>query len=127
MMIFEELLKAPVSLICFLIINSLLITGLFIGKIVMYKNENLVKFFAYLTVVLSILLGLYFISILWFTIESFVLGKSFYIAFFPVFIFLPFVIGRFASYEKIHFYTNVQLGVLILSLALGLIFALYFV
>ena len=112
----------PNSLIFIMVTNVLLILGFLIGKLALYKNENAIKFFAYFSVLMSALFALYFISILWFSISNLYAGNAVYSAIFPVFLFLPFIIGHFASYEKVHFYTNIQILTLIISLLLALSF-----
>ena len=112
----------PNSLIFIMVTNVLLILGFLIGKLALYKNENAIKFFAYFSVLMSTLFALYFISILWFSISNLYAGNAVYSAIFPVFLFLPFIIGHFASYEKVHFYTNIQILTLIISLLLALSF-----
>lgn len=119
MKIFHQL---PNSLIFIIITNVLLILGFILGKLVLYKNENAIKFFAYFSVAICALFSLYFISILWFSISNLYAGNAVYSAIFPIFLFLPFIIGHFASYEKIHFYTNIQILTLIISLLLALSF-----
>lgn len=112
----------PISLISIIVTNILLILGFVLGKLVLYKNENAIKFYSYFSVVISMLFTLYFISILWFSISNLYWGNAVYAAIFPIFLFLPFIIGHFASYEKVHFYTNMQILTLIISLLLALSF-----
>ena len=122
----HELIKIihtlPVSLIAIILSNIFLIAGFIIGKLALYKYENAVKFFAYFSVVICVLFVLYFISILWFSISNLYFGNVVYAAIFPVFLFLPFIIGHFASYEKVHLYSNIQILTLIISLLLSLSF-----
>lgn len=112
----------PISLISIIVTNVLLILGFVLGKLVLYKNENAIKFYSYFSVVISMLFTLYFISILWFSLSNLYWGNAVYAAIFPIFLFLPFIIGHFASYEKVHFYTNMQILTLIISLLLALSF-----
>lgn len=112
----------PASLIAIIITNTLLILGFILGKLALYKNENAIKFYAYFSVVICLLFALYFISILWFSLSNLYLGNAVYAAIFPVFLFLPFIIGHFTSYEKVHFYTNIQILTLMISLLLALSF-----
>lgn len=112
----------PLSLIAIIFTNILLIFGFVVGKLALYKSENAVKFYAYFSVVISMLFALYFISILWFSLSNLYRGNAVYAAIFPIFLFLPFIIGHFASYEKVHFYTNIQILTLIISLLLALSF-----
>ena len=112
----------PLSLKFIIVSNILLILGFIIGKLALYKNENAVKFYAYFSVVICVLFTLYFISIICFSISNLFAGNAVYSAIFPIFLFLPFIIGHFASYEKVHFYTNIQILILIVSLLLALSF-----
>ncbi len=112
----------PMSLKVIIVTNVLLILGFVVGKLALYKFENAVKFFAYYSVIICILFVLYFISIIWFSISNLFAGNAVYSAIFPIFLFLPFIIGHFASYEKVHFYTNIQILTLIISLLLALSF-----
>ena len=114
--------QLPASLISIIATNVLLIFGFLLGKLVLYRNENAIKFYAYFSVVISLLFALYFISILWFSLSNLYLGNAVYAAIFPIFLFLPFIIGHFASYEKVHLYTNIQILTLIISLLLALSF-----
>lgn len=113
----------PLPLTLLIVSNLLLITGFVVGKIALYKNENAVKFFAYFSVAICVLFAIYFISIIWFCICNLLSGQEIYSVIFLVFLFLPFIIGRFATYEKVHFYTNIQ----ILTLIAGLIPAFWII
>ncbi len=114
--------RLPLSLISIIVTNTLLIFGFVIGKIVLYKFEDAIKFFAYFSVLMCALFVLYFISILWFSAGSLYRGNTVYAAIFPIFLFLPFFIGHFATYEKVHLYTNIQILTLVISLLLALSF-----
>lgn len=114
--------QLPNSLIILIVSNVLLILGFVIGKLALYKSENAIKFYAFFSVMISMLFGIYFISILWFSLSNLYLGNAVYSAIFPIFLFLPFIIGHFASYEKVHFYTNIQILTLVISLLLALSF-----
>lgn len=112
----------PMSLVAIIATNVLLIIGFVIGKLALYKYENAVKFFAYFSVLMCALFAAYFLSILWFSASNLYWGNAVYAAIFPVFLFLPFIIGHFASYEKVHFYSNIQILTLMVSLLLALSF-----
>ncbi len=109
------------SLILLIVSNFLLIIGFGVGKIVLHKSEDKIKFFARFTVMICILLITYFLSILLFTIGSIFSANAANSLIFPIFLFLPFVIGKFATYEKVHFYTNIQLVTLIISFIIALL------
>lgn|SRR5574344_138482 len=120
---FIELVKQlPLSLIFIIVFNILLILAFVVEKLAMYKAENAIKFHAYFSAGMCGLFLIYFISILWFSISNLYAGNAVYAAVFPVFLFLPFIIGHFATYEKVHFYTNIQILTLVISLLLALSF-----
>lgn len=121
-MILKVIKSFPNSLILLILSNVLLILGFIIGKIALYKAENAVKFYSLFSVFICSILAIYFVSILWFSLSNLYLGNAIYAAIFPIFLFLPFIIGHFASYEKVHFYTNIQILTLIISLLLALSF-----
>jgi hypothetical protein len=112
----------PNSLLLIILTNIILIISFLIGKVVLYKHENAVKFFSHFTVFVCVIFVAYFVSILCFTLSNLFTGNAVYAAIFPVFLFMPFIIGHFTTYEKIHFYTNVQILVLIISLLLAFSF-----
>lgn len=112
----------PNSLLAIIVTNIILIAGFLIGKLALYKFENAVKFFSLYTVFISVVMVAYFIAILWFSLSNLYGGNAVYAAMFPIFLFLPFIIGHFSSYEKIHFYTNIQILTLIISLLLAFSF-----
>ena len=112
----------PISLILLIFANILLILGFIIGKIVLYKTENAIKFYAYFSVVICVLFALYFLAIILFSISNLFTGNVIYSIVFPIFLLLPFIIGYFATYEKVHFYTNIQILTLIISLWIALSF-----
>lgn len=112
----------PASLLLIIFSNIFLILGFSAGKIALWKWENAVKFFAVFSVVMSFLISAYFIGILWFSISSLLNGNVINGAIFSVFMFLPFIIGHFSSYEKIQFFSNIQILTLIISLVLAFSF-----
>ena len=109
----------PLPLTLLIVSNLLLITGFVVGKIALYKNENAVKFFAYFSVAICVLFAIYFISIIWFALCNLFTPQAVYSVVLMIFLFMPFIIGRFATYERIHFYTNIQILTLIASLILA--------
>lgn len=112
----------PNSLLAIIVTNIILLVGFLIGKLALYKFENAVKFFSLYTVFISTVMVAYFIAILWFSISNLYSGNAVYAAMFPIFLFLPFIIGHFSSYEKIHYYTNIQILTLVISLLLAFSF-----
>lgn len=119
---FKNIGSYPASLLLIIFSNILLIIGFGIGKLAMWKWENAVKFFAVFTVVMSFLISAYFIGILWFSIGGLISGNIIHSAIFTVFLFLPFIIGHFATYKKIQFYSDIQILTLIISLVVALSF-----
>lgn len=112
----------PNSLLAIIFTNIILILGFIFGKLLLYKFENKVKFLSIFTVFISVVFVLYFISILWFSLSNLYNGNAVYAAMFPIFLFLPFIIGHFASYEKIQYFTNIQVLTLVISLLLAFSF-----
>ncbi len=112
----------PNSLLAIILTNVILIAGFVFGKLLLYKFENKVKFMSLFTVFISVVMVAYFISIIWFSLSNLYNGNAVYAAMFPIFLFLPFIIGHFASYEKIQYYTNVQILTLVISLLLAFSF-----
>ncbi len=112
----------PNSLLLIIFTNIILIISFIVGKLVLYKFENAVKFFSLFAIFVSLVFVAYFASILCFSITNLYSGNAVYAAMFPVFLFLPFIIGHFTTYEKIHFYTNVQVLTLVISLLLAFSF-----
>ncbi len=119
---FKNIGSYPASLLLIIFSNILLIIGFGIGKLAMWKWENAVKFFAVFSVVMSFLISAYFIGILWFSIGGLISGNIIHSAIFTVFLFLPFIIGHFATYKKIQFYSDIQILTLIISLVVALSF-----
>ena len=115
--IFKIIQNLPISLVLLIITNILLILGFVIGKIVLFKSEDAIKFYAYFSVITCILFALYFLAIILFSISNLFVGNIVYAMIFPIFLLLPFVIGHFATYEKVHFYTNIQILTLIILLS----------
>ena len=117
-----NLLKnTPVSLITLIISNLALLIMFVVGKIVLIKREDALKFFSNFTVLVCILFLIYFISIVWFSIQRPVVGMRGESFVFPVFILIPIIIGKLASYDRVHFYTNLQIFALIASLLFALL------
>ena len=112
----------PNSLLAIILTNVILIAGFVFGKLLLYKFENKVKFMSLFTVFISVVMVAYFISIIWFSLSNLYNGNAVYAAMVPIFLFLPFIIGHFASYEKIQYYTNVQILTLVISLLLAFSF-----
>ncbi len=119
---FKNIGSYPASLLLIIFSNILLIIGFGIGKLAMWKWENAVKFFVVFSVVMSFLISAYFIGILWFSIGGLISGNIIHSAIFTVFLFLPFIIGHFATYKKIQFYSDIQILTLIISLVVALSF-----
>ncbi len=109
------------ALISFLAINIVFIVLFFVGKKFIFKiksNPNLTAGYALL---LGIMFVLYFLSVFVVVISSIVAHK-FLPVILLVFVFLPFVIGKKVTYEKLNFYSNLQLVTFLFSLILGLVF-----
>lgn len=116
----KNLSSYPVPLLLIIVTNILLIAGFCIGKAVLLKNENAIKFFAVFSVLMTFFFAAYFIGIIWFFVYSIAAGSSFYGIMFLIFLFLPFVIGYFSTYKKIQLYSDIQILTLLISLIAAL-------
>jgi len=106
-------------IISFLIFNLSLITAFIIGKSI-FKKENIILSSNY-SIFLSVIFIFYFLSIIIFNLFSFH-SKYFWQSLILLpFLFMPFIIGRFSKYEKINFYTNMQIFTLVLSFLTGVL------
>ena len=76
----------PDSLLAIIVTNIILIFGFMFGKLALYKFENKVKFMALYTVFISVVMVLYFISIIWFSLSNLYGGNAVYAAIFPIFL-----------------------------------------
>lgn len=104
----------------FFAITLLFITAFILGRCFVFKQKNRPNLTAGYSILLGVLFLLYFISIIGFVGVS-LLHQKYFSIFLLVFIAIPFVIGEKATYEKIRFYSNLQLAMFLVSL-----FAVYF-
>lgn len=109
------------ALIVFLAINIVFIILFLLGKEVIFKIKNNPNLIAGYALLLGVMFILYFLSIFFVVTISFISHK-----FLPLsllgFVFLPFIIGKKVTYEKLDFYSNLQLAVFFASSILALIF-----
>lgn len=102
-------------LITFLIINIIFIKSFILGRCFVFKQKGKPNLTAIYAVFLGVLFLLYFISIISVVAVSLMHHK--YIALVLLaFIAMPFIIGQKATYEKLRFYSNIQLLMLFFSL-----------
>ncbi len=104
-------------LILFLISNVSLIIAFFVGKNIFRKDD--IHLSSNYAVFLSVLLIFYLVSTLALNLFSFNTKYFLLCLILLPFIFVPFVIGQISSYERINFYTNVQILTLCLSFLTG--------
>ena len=109
------------SLISIIIFNFVLIISFITGKHFIFKNEKRYLLASYYSVYLAFLFIIYFISIIIFLFTSFFCNLFLFGLILSIFIFTPFIIGHFASYKRINFYTNIQILTLILNLIAGIV------
>jgi len=107
------------SLISFLILNLSLITAFIAGKSI-FKKEN-INLNSNYSIFLSVLLIFYFVSIFVFNLFSFNTKYFCQSLILLPFLFMPFIIGRIAKYEKINFYMNMQILTLVISFLAGVL------
>lgn len=117
--------KLNLALKIFLIINSVFLLLFVLGRGFVFnqvKNPNLQAGYA-------LLLGVFFLPY-FFMIAAIVLFSIFRHEFLPVglaiFIFLPFLIGQKATYEKLNFYSNIQLASFLASAAFTFVLLKHF-
>lgn len=79
------------------------------------------KLMAWYSVLLAVLFLIYFTAILTAAAVA-LLKKEYMVLSLVFFVIIPFVIGKYVSYEKLSFYSNLQLFALFLSLFLALFF-----
>lgn len=80
------------------------------------------KLMAWYSILLAVLFLIYFIAILSVVIVS-LFTQEYPVLSLILFVVIPFIIGKYASYERLSFYSNIQL----LALFLSLFMALYFI
>jgi len=91
------------------IINLLLLLMFIAGKLYVFELKKWIKFVALYSVFITglLLLNICVISIS--VILSLFVGNFLQAIILPIFAILPFIIGKFATYDKINFYTNIQI------------------
>ncbi len=105
------------SLLC---ANLVLLLSFVIGRFLVFKKGRRYIVASYYSVYLAFLLIAYCGSILVFIFASFFFDLSLFGLILSIFIFAPFLIGRFATFRKIGLWTNIQILALLLSLMVGL-------
>ena len=111
------------SLISVFLLSFSLVAGFIIGK-PFFNNKNVHLTSGYVFF-LAILMVLYFLSILAFNILSFNTKFFWCGLILLVFIAIPFIIGKIASYEKLNLYTNMQISAFYASFILSYLFLIF--
>lgn len=101
----------------FIVVNILLIILFAIAQYLLKLDRP--KLIAATSILLSIILAFYLCLIIIICVKSLIF-KHYLNLFLLPFIFIPFVVGVFANYKRIHFYTNVQNLFFVLSLIITL-------
>lgn len=109
------------ALVGFLTINIVFIILFALGKEIVFKMKNNPNLTAGYALLLGVLFVMYFLAIFAVVIAA-ILSHKFLPISLLVFVFLPFVIGKKVTYEKLGFYSNLQLAAFFLSMIFGLIF-----
>jgi hypothetical protein len=99
----------------FFAITLLFITAFIFGRFFVFKQKNRPNLTAGYSILLGVMFLLYFISIIGVVGVS-LLHQKYFSIFLLVFIAIPFIIGEKATYEKIRFYSNLQLFMFLVSL-----------
>lgn len=108
-----------IALSIFSIINLILIVVFMIATSFVCNQKNRPGMLARYSIFLAVLFIIYFISI--FSILVFALIEHKYLTLFmSMFLFIPFIIGKYVSYDKLRLYSNIQLFILFLSLFISL-------
>ncbi len=99
----------------FFVINLMFIATFVLGRCFVFKQKNNPNLTALFSIILGLLFVLYFISII--SVVGIALFHHKYFAIFLLaFIPMPFIIGQKATYEKLRFYSNLQLAMFFASL-----------
>ena len=101
----------------FIIVNILIILAFVVAQYLLKLDKP--KLMAGFSVFLSIILVFYLCLILIICIKSIIFKQYLNLVLLP-FVFIPFIVGIFANYKKIHFYTNIQNLFFVLSLVIAL-------
>ncbi len=104
----------------FVVINLLFISAFVLGRCFIFKQKNRPNLTAGYSIFLGVLFLLYFVSILGVVGVS-ILHQEYFSIFLLVFIAAPFLIGEKATYEKLGFYSNLQLAMFFASLLVSYI------
>lgn len=106
-----------------LVFNLILIFSFLVGKFFIFNSEKKVILASKYSIYIAVIFIIYFISIIAFDCLSFlyVHRNICYALSLSIFLFTPFIIGNIAKYEKINFYTNIQILTLVISLILGIL------
>lgn len=101
----------------FIIINILLILAFVVAQCFLKLDRP--KLMANFSVLLTVILVFYLCLIMIICVKSFIF-KQYLNLILLLFIFIPFVIGIFANYKQINFYTNIQNLFFVLSLIIAI-------
>lgn len=101
----------------FISINMLLIVAFLLGQYFLKLDKP--KLMAAFSIFISIILVFYLAFILIICVKSIIYKEYLNLILFP-FMFVPFIIGIFANYKKINFYTNIQNLFFVLSLVIAI-------
>lgn len=104
----------------FLLINTIFIALFVLGREVIFKLEKRPKLHAGYAVILGVFFFPYFLAIVGIVLFS-VFKQEFLPVCLVLFIFVPFLIGQKATYEKLNFYSNMQLASFLGSAAFALV------
>lgn len=103
-------------LITLMSVNFLLIVSFFYGITNIFNDKTPPKTRAFYSIFLSILLFIYLILIV-ITGFQYMLGAHYSaVPFMFMFFAFPFIGGKFASYQKLEFFSYLQIGIFFLSL-----------
>lgn len=98
------------------VINLLMLISLIIGCSFVFKDKTAPKLRAQYAVYVVVLLALYLLFIAFMTISFAYRGFFKHLPILAAFFFAPFIIGKYANYEKLRFFTLAQIFAFFTSL-----------
>lgn len=103
----------------FAILNLVFIILFILTTKIIFKMYNKPQLMAGCSVMLVVLFLFYFISIIVISLFA-IFEQKYAITLLSLFLFIPYMIGKKATYERLGFYSNMQILALVASLSLSL-------
>ncbi len=103
-----------------IIINLIFAIMLTIGKFYVFKQNNKTMIVSYFSLIVIFILAFYLFSLMASIISLFIFEYILFGVFLLIFLLNPFIIGYFASYDKLRLYINLQTIVLLINLCISI-------